>query len=153
MRLTKAKSFSISGVQMNFAPTFPDAPYNDFTANLTDGNHALSALIIPVNLCSSFLVFGLSISVTANIRLFGGSKNITELFLIFSADITVPPNLTDVLRTNFDGASLRFILVHKCINFSIYSSRSLSDVPYRRKSSTFLRTLKSTSNLVEPSVM
>ena len=128
---------------MNFDPVFPEAPYSAFVAKLTDGNQDFNELIIPHNRWMSFLLFGCSISVTARILLSGGSKNMTELFFIFSADMMVPPNFTAVLRTNFDGANLRFIFLHNFINFSICNSRSSSVLPYKRKSSMFLRTLMS----------
>ena len=62
------------------------------------GNQAFSEEIIPQSFWTSFLVFGVSIYVTVNILLSGGSKKITEFSFIFSAKMIVPPKFTAVLN-------------------------------------------------------
>ena len=92
---------------MNFL--LSHAALSAFVAKLMDGNQGFKELIIPQSRCTSFLFLGLSISVTARILLSGGSKKMMELSLIFSAEMMVPPNLTAVLKVNFDGDSFRLI--------------------------------------------
>ena len=152
MSFTFSNSSSICGVQMNF-DLFPHAPLSAGVAKFIDGNQGLSELIIPHNCCIFFVLLGCSISVTARILLSGGSKKMMELSATFSAEMMVPPNLTAVLNVNFEGDNFKLILRHNSANLSICFSSSGKVFANKQKSSMFLRTWKSSSSFVPPSVI
>merc|ERR1712055_268002 len=89
-----------------------------FIFNCIFGNQSPRLEIMPQSVLSSFLGWGGSISVTANILWSGGSRKITCPSFIFLLLIIVHLNFTGEDNLNFDGDnSFRLMSSHIFINF------------------------------------